>query len=142
VFLAGLGIGGFAGTALSRRVRAANALGLIQALLAGAIAFGAYAIVNILPHWQPTALFLPHVRATPSLMFTYDALRCAFALLPATLLWGASFPLTLAAGRAADFGGHVARINAINTAGALAGAIAFTLIGFRSSARTMRNRCW
>jgi spermidine synthase len=58
----------------------------------------------------------PHVRATPSLMFTYDALRCAFALLPATLLWGASFPLTLAAGRAADFGGHVARINAINTA--------------------------
>ena len=99
VFLAGLGIGGLAGTALSRRVRAANALGLIQALLAGAIAFGAYAIVNVLPHWQPTALFLPHVRATPSLMFTYDALRCAFALLPATLLWGASFPLTLAAGR-------------------------------------------
>ena len=62
-------------------------------------------------------------------MFTYDALRCAFALLPATILWGASFPLSLAAGRAADFGGHVARINAINTAGALAGAIAFTLIG-------------
>jgi len=129
VFLAGLGIGGLAGTALSRRVRAANALGLIQALLAGAIAFGAFAIVNVLPHWQPTALFLPHVRATPSLMFTYDALRCAFALLPATLLWGASFPLTLAAGRGADFGGHVARVNAINTAGALAGAIAFTLIG-------------
>jgi spermidine synthase len=129
VFMAGLGIGGLAGTALSRRVRAANALGLIQALLAGAIAFGAYAIVNVLPYWQPTALFLPHVRATPSLMFTYDALRCAFALLPATLLWGASFPLTLAAGRAADFGGHVARVNAINTAGALAGAIAFTLIG-------------
>ena len=129
VFLAGLGIGGLAGTALSHRVRAANALGLIQALLAGAIAFGAYAIVNILPHWQPTALFLPQVRTTPSLMFTYDALRCAFALLPATLLWGASFPLTLAAGRAADFGGHVARINAINTAGALVGAIAFTLIG-------------
>jgi spermidine synthase len=36
VFLAGLGIGGLAGTALSPRVRAANALGLIQALLAGA----------------------------------------------------------------------------------------------------------
>jgi spermidine synthase len=129
VFLAGLGIGGLAGTALSRRVRPANALGLMQALLAGAIAFGAYAIVNILPHWQPTALFLPRVRTTPSLMFTYDALRCAFALLPATLLWGASFPLTLSAGRASDFGRHVARINAINTAGALAGAIAFTLIG-------------
>ena len=129
VFLAGLGGGGWAGTWLSSRFRPSNALGLIQALLAGAIAFGAYAIVNVLPHWQPTAQFLPQVRTTPSLMFTYDALRCAFALLPATILWGASFPLTLAAGRAADFGAHVARINAINTAGALAGAIAFTLIG-------------
>ena len=39
-------------------------------MLAGAIAFGAYAIVNVLPHWQPTAQFLPQVRATPSLMFT------------------------------------------------------------------------
>ena len=137
VFLGGLGIGGLAGTRLSRRVRAADALGLVQALLAGAIAFGAYAIVNVLPHWQPTAQFLPQVRTTPSLMFPYDALRCAFALLPATILWGASFPLTLActersrsaAGRTADFGSHVARTNAINTAGALAGAIAFTLIG-------------
>jgi spermidine synthase len=129
VFLAGLGIGGLVGTRLARRTPPAAALGWIQALLAGAIAFGAYAIVNVLPHWQPTALFLPHVRATPWMTFTYDALRCGFALLPATILWGASFPLTLAAGRGADFGGHVARINAINTAGALAGAIAFTLIG-------------
>ena len=75
------------------------------------------------------ALSLPRVRATPSLAFAFDALRCAFALLPATILWGASFPLTLAIGRQADFDRHVARVNAINTAGALAGAIAFTLIG-------------
>ena len=137
VFLAGLGVGGWVGTSIARRARPASALGVIQALLAGAIAFGAYAIVSVLPHWQPTALFLPQVRSTPWMMFTYDALRCGFALLPATILWGASFPLTLAcgersrtaAGRGADFGGHVARINAINTAGALAGAIAFTLIG-------------
>ena len=129
VFLAGLGVGGWVGTSIARRSRPASALGLVQALLAGAIAFGAYAIVSVLPHWQPTALFLPQVRSTPWMMFTYDALRCGFALLPATILWGASFPLTLAAGRGTDFDGHVARINAINTAGALAGAIAFTLIG-------------
>lgn len=130
IFLAGLGIGGYVGTRLARRSHAATAtLGLIQALLAGAIAFGAYSIVNVLPQWQPTAQFLPNVRSTPWLMFTYDALRCAFALLPATILWGASFPLTIAAGRSSDFGRHVARINAINTTGALAGAIAFTLIG-------------
>jgi spermidine synthase len=100
----------------------------VQLLLAIAIAFGAWAIVNVLPAWQPTTEFLPNVRSAPMLAFAYDALRCAFALLPATILWGASFPLTLACG-AGDFSGWVARINATNTAGALTGAIAFTLIG-------------
>jgi spermidine synthase len=129
VFLTGLGIGGLAGSRLARRVSDPRSmLGGIQVALAVAIAFGAWAIVNVLPSWQPTTGFLPHVRATPSLAFAFDALRCAFALLPATILWGASFPLTLACGRR-DFSGHVARINATNTAGALAGAIAFTLIG-------------
>ena len=129
VFLTGLGIGGLAGSRLARRsADPRSMLGAVQLALAVAIAFGAWAIVSVLPAWQPTAQFLPNVRATPSLAFAYDALRCAFAMLPATLLWGASFPLTLACG-ARDFSGHVARINAINTAGALAGAIAFTLIG-------------
>ncbi len=130
VFLTGLGVGGYVGTTLARRTQTPLAtLGMIQALLAGAIALGAAAIVNVLPQWQPTALFLPSVRSTPWLMFAYDAVRCAVALLPATILWGASFPLTLAAGRSGHFDRHVARINAINTTGALAGAIAFTLIG-------------
>ena len=130
VFLSGLGIGGLVGSRLARRLTASVVtLGRVQAMLALAIGFGAWAIVNVLPGWQPTALFLPRVRATPSLAFAFDALRCAFALLPATILWGASFPLTLAIGRHADFDRHVARVNAINTTGALAGAIAFTLIG-------------
>ena len=138
VFLAGLGIGGLFGSRLARTTANPRAsLGIIQAMLAFAIAFGAWAIVNVLPHWQPTAFFLPGVRATPSLAFTFDALRCAFALLPATILWGASFPMTLACtersrsagGRIADFSSHVARINATNTVGALTGAIALTLIG-------------
>jgi len=130
VFLSGLGIGGLVGSRLARRPTASVVtLGRVQAMLALAIGFGAWAIVNVLPGWQPTALFLPRVRATPSLAFAFDALRCAFALLPATILWGASFPLTLAIGRHADFDRHVARVNAINTTGALAGAIAFTLIG-------------
>ena len=41
--------------------------------------------------------FLPWVRSSPSLTFAFDALRCAVALMPATLLWGASFPLLMAA---------------------------------------------
>ena len=130
VFLAGLSIGGFAGSTLAKRSRDPRALlATVQVLLGIAIGFGAWAIVNVLPHWQPTGDFLPNVRARPMLAFAFDAARCAFALLPATILWGASFPLTLAAGGARDFGGHVARVNATNTIGALAGAIAFTLIG-------------
>jgi spermidine synthase len=130
VFLTGLGIGGFAGSRLARTARNPRlSLGVVQTLLAAAIGFGAWAIVNVLPGWQPTAYFLPRVHATPSLTFSFDALRCAFALLPATILWGASFPLTLAAAGRRNLEHHVARINATNTAGALAGAIAFTLIG-------------
>ena len=99
VFLTGLGLGGLVGSRLARRTPdPRSALALFRSLLAVAIAFGAWAIVNVLPGWQPTALFLPQVRATPSLTFAFDALRCAFALLPATILWGASFPLTLACG--------------------------------------------
>ena len=129
VFLAGLGIGGFTGSVLARRSSSPRSLlGYVQCLLAIAIAFGAWAIVNVLPHWQPTAQFLPGVRSEPMLAFAFDAVRCAFALLPATILWGASFPLTLAAG-GSDFGGHVAKINATNTIGALAGAIVLTLVG-------------
>ena len=131
VFLGGLGAGSLAGSSLARRCSTpAVWLGRVQLLLAAAIGFGAWMIVNALPLWQPTKEFLPWVRSTPSLTFTFDALRCAVALLPATMLWGASFSLALAAGPGrAHFSRHVARVNAINTAGALAGTLTLTLIG-------------
>lgn len=130
VFLAGLGAGSLAGSALGRRASdPALWLGRVQLLLAAAIGFGAWMIVNALPLWQPTKDFLPWVRLTPSYAFAFDALRCAVALLPATLLWGASFPLTLAVRGAGDLTRHVSRINAINTAGALAGTLTLTLVG-------------
>jgi spermidine synthase len=137
VFLAGLGIGGFAGSKLARRTtNPQSILATAQMLLAVAIAFGAWAIVNLLPGWQPRAAFLPTVWKDPAYVFAFDGLRCALAMLPATLLWGASFPLTLACAErhragtgGLDFSAHVARINATNTLGSLTGAIAFTLIG-------------
>ena len=130
VFLAGLGAGSLAGSALGRRSSEPVLwLGRVQLLLAAAIGFGAWMIVNALPLWQPTKDFLPWVRVTPSYAFAFDALRCAIALLPATLLWGASFPLTLAVRGAGDLTRHVSRINAINTAGALVGTLTLTLIG-------------
>jgi spermidine synthase len=126
VFLGGLAIGGSLGARAARRsTDPALVLGRVQIALAAAIAAGAWSIVNALPLWQPTRSFLPAFHASPMLTFGFDALRCAVAMLPATVLWGASFPLTVAAAR----GGHrVASINALNTAGALAGAIFVTLV--------------
>jgi len=138
VFLAGLGAGSLAGSSLARRSKdAAATLGRAQLLLAVAIAFGAWMIVHGLPVLQPTKSFLPWVRASPPLTFAFDAARCAIALMPATLLWGASVPLMLAAAPrlrsgpagSADLSRHVSRITAINTAGALIGTLSLTLIG-------------
>jgi spermidine synthase len=142
VFLTGLGLGSLLGSAVVRRsLSPALALGASQLLLALAIGFGAWTIVVVLPVWQPTQTFLPHVWTTPALHFAYDALRSAVAMLPATLLWGASFPLAIAAAAEQRPPGPVeapegtqaarvvARINAVNTAGALTGAIAFTILG-------------
>ena len=131
VFLTGLGLGSSIGSGLiRRRVNAVSALAICQLLLVLAIAYASRSIADWLPLWQPTTTFLPGVRLSPALSFAFDALRAAAAMLPATLLWGASFPLTVAAADAgADPGRLVARVNATNTIGALVGAIAFTLVG-------------
>ena len=117
VFLTGLGIGSYAGSTIARRVRSPMAaLGVCQLLLVLAIAYASRAIVDWLPAWQPTGTYLPNVKSQNDLRFAFDALRTAVALLPATLLWGASFPLALAAANAArDAARIVGRINATNT---------------------------
>ena len=130
VFLAGLGAGSLGGSSLGRRSKnVVAALGTAQLLLAFAIAFGAWMIVHALPLWQPTKSFLPWIRSSPPRTFAFDALRCAVALLPATLLWGASFPLMVAAADSGGVAREVSRITAINTAGALLGTLTLTLIG-------------
>jgi spermidine synthase len=130
IFLAGLGTGSVIGAGLGRRqARAARALGICQVLLVVSIAWAAWAIVNLLPKWQPTQAFLPWVRSTPSYNFAFDALRCLVAFGPATLCWGASFPLAIAAASARHAAESVSRVNAINTVGALLGALGLTLIG-------------
>lgn len=130
VFLSGLAVGGSNGARIASRTRRpALVLGGIQLGLALAIAAGAWLIVNVLPHFQPTRSFLPAIHGSPPLTFLFDALRCAVAMLPATILWGASFPLTIAAAGGHDRGRSVAVVNALNTAGALAGAVLLTLFG-------------
>ena len=131
VFLSGLGIGGLVGSRLARRPTVSRRdARQVQAMLALAIGFGAWAIVNVLPGWQPTALFLPNVRvdALAGVRVRRAALRVRAAAGHDPV--GRELPADARGRRATrDFDRHVARVNATNTAGALAGAIAFTLIG-------------
>ena len=131
IFLTGLGLGSIGGAVIARRSRTpAFALGICQLLLVATVAWAAWSIVHLLPSWQPTTTFLPNVRSSPSLTFAFDALRCFVAFAPATLCWGAAFPLAVAA---ASVGRHparpVSRVNAVNTVGSLAGALGLTLVG-------------
>jgi spermidine synthase len=121
VFLLGLGAGSAAGGTLGRRIDPRTALCVCQLLTCAAMTWAAYAIARWLPYW-PIDVILPSMadRALP-----LDLLRTALAILPAALLWGASFPLALAA--ADDTGAEprraAAALYAANTAGAIVGAL-------------------
>ncbi len=127
VFLAGLGIGSAAGSQLSRSsIGARAALGACQLLLAAGIAWSAYALAESLPNWPVNPLL------SKSAWFTFqlDLMRCVYVILPAALLWGASFPLALAAAasRGQDSGKLVGEVYAANTVGGIVGALGFSAI--------------
>jgi spermidine synthase len=127
VFLTGLGIGSGVAAALLRGVtRPRIALGCCQLALAGAVAWTAYMLANSLPYWPIN----PLLSTSPWFTFQIDLARSIWAILPAALLWGASFPLALAAvaSRGRDAGRMVGGIYAANTAGAIVGALAFSMI--------------
>ena len=126
VFLAGLAIGSAGGSVLSRTVPSRAALGYSQLLLTAAIAWTAFMLARSIPYWPIN----PLLSGGPWLTFQIDLVRVIWAILPATLLWGASFPLALAA--AATPGDDPARlagsIYAANTSGAIVGALAFSIL--------------
>ena len=127
VFLSGLGIGSAAGAAIGRSPdRARVALGVAQALLVLAVCFAAVMVGSALPYWPIN----PSLAPSPWYTFQLDLTRCLWVVLPPALLWGASFPLALAA--AAEPGEDPARlvsaIYAANTIGGIAGALAFSLM--------------
>lgn len=125
-FLLGLGIGASIGAALARRTTHPRAtLGLCQLLLSLGIGWAAYQLEVHLPFWQAS----PEQLASPWFKLQFDLLRCLWAVLPATILWGISFPLAVAA--AVDSGlspaRSTARIYGANTLGAIVGALATSL---------------
>jgi spermidine synthase len=126
VFLAGLALGGSAGASIARRTSQPRiGLGICQLLLVPAVALTAHLLAKSLPYWPIN----PSLSRSPWFNFQLDLLRCAWAILPAACLWGASFPLALAAAvaQSEDPAPHVGKIYAANTLGAIAGAVASSL---------------
>jgi spermidine synthase len=127
VFLIGLGIGSSFGAYAARAVaRPRLALGVCQLLLVAAVTWAAVMINGSLPYWPVD----PSLMTSPWFNFQLDLARVAWAILPATCLWGASFPLALAAAAkpGEDPGRMVGTVYAANTIGAIVGALAFSIV--------------
>ncbi len=130
IFLAGLGIGSSIGSYLARgSVNPRSALAVCQFALTAGIAWAAFMISQSLPYWPIN----PGMYAndwSPWYLFQLDIVRTAWVVLPSTLLWGASFPLAIAAiaGPGRDPGRIVGALYASNTLGAIAGSLGFSLL--------------
>lgn len=126
-FLLGLGIGSAAGAGLARSLKNPRAaLGWAQALLCIAIAWSAYMLTTGIPNWPVD----PSLAISPWFNFQLDFARSLWAVLPGTLLWGASFPLALAAvaREGEDPGRLVGTVYAANTIGAIVGSLFASLV--------------
>ena len=134
VFLLGLGIGSGVGSLFARSLaKPWIALGLCQLGIAAAIAWAAAMISHSLPNWPidpaPDWWASPS-EARPWYQFQLDMVRCIWAILPAAVLWGASFPLALAsvASRGQDPGKLVGGVYAVNTVGAIVGSLGASIV--------------
>jgi spermidine synthase len=126
VFLVGLAIGTGFGSFLARTVRPRLALGWCQVLLTLGIFWAAYMMSNSLPYWPVD----PFLSSSPWFNFQVDLVRCLWAILPPAILFGASFPLALAAVArpGEDPGQLVGNVYAANTLGAIVGALSVSLV--------------
>jgi len=128
--LLGLGIGSGIGATTARSVvNPRRALGLCQVLAMAGLAWAAWSLTDALPNWPINP------QLAPSVWFVYqlDFVRALWVVLPASLCWGASFPLAIAAVAAGEANSSraVARIYAANTAGAILGALVTGLLLIR-----------
>lgn len=127
VYLTGLGLGSGIGSYLAKILRGPRfALGACQLAAVGGIAWTAYWVTDAFPYWPVN----PALTDDPWLVMQIDIVRALLAMLPGPVLWGASFPLAVAAaardGR--DPGRLMGGVYAANTIGAVVGALAFGLI--------------
>ena len=127
-FLFGIGVGSGVGSYLARHVRdARRALGWAQLLVAAGLAWAAYLLLVAFPHWPVN----PSIEGLGEFhYFQFDFFRAVLTALPAAALWGASFPLALAAvaEKGQDGGRLVGRVYAANTVGAILGSLLSSVV--------------
>jgi spermidine synthase len=138
-FLLGIGIGSTAGSFVARYVSdARRALGWTQFSVVLGLAWAAYLLTRALPNWPANPALAP----SPWFNFQFDYARAVLTALPAAALWGASFPLALAAvaSEGQDPGRLVGKVYAANTLGAILGALlsSIVLIGWLGTQTTQR----
>lgn len=126
VFLIGLGFGSSAGSFLARGSKPRAMLGWSQLLLAAGVAWAAVMMSKSLPYWPIN----PSLSPSPWITFQMDLVRSLVAVFPAAFLWGAAFPLAIAAVVAPgqDAGKLVGRVYAANTVGAILGSVFFSVV--------------
>ena len=102
------------------------ALGWCQVALCLCMAWASYTLTQSLPYWPLN----PSATQNPWINFQVDAVRALFTVLPASILWGASFPLALAAvaARGQDPARLVGGVYAANTIGAIVGSLGASLV--------------
>jgi spermidine synthase len=136
VFLFGLGIGSSLGSFAGRsRMPPRVALGVCQMLLIAGVAWASFNISHSLPHWPIDPTLAGVLKDTPEhldgawYIFQLDLAMTMWTVLPAAILWGASFPLALAAASAPgqDPGRLVGGVYAANTVGAIVGSLFFSI---------------
>src|SRR5688572_2882686 len=139
VFLVGLGIGSSLGSAMARNLKNPRiALGWCQLALCVCLAWAAYQTGVSLPYWPIN----PSISTSLAFNFQLDLMRAIWVMLPGAILWGASFPLALAAvaTRGQDSARLVGGVYAANTVGAIIGAtvISLVLVGTVGSQKTQQ----
>jgi len=125
-FLFGIGVGSGVGSFLARYLTdARRALGWAQALVIAGLAWAAYTLLGAFPNWPVDMRW-----STPWFIFQFDFFRAVLTAFPAAALWGASFPLALAAvaDKGQDPGRLVGRVYAANTVGAIIGALMSSIV--------------
>jgi len=139
VFLVGLGIGSSLGSTMARNLSNPRiALGWCQLALCACLAWAAYTTGASLPYWPIN----PSISTSLAYNFQLDLMRAIWVMLPGAILWGASFPLALAAvaTRGQDSARLVGGVYAANTVGAIIGAtvISLALVGTVGSQKTQQ----